>query len=107
MASTGKRMEAFAAGLAVQRLHFSGRSVMDVPDILHRSTLAVLSSKNEGLGICGHRGHGCRFCLHRSDIPALRYVLEGGRSGLLVPGQIPRLSRQPFFSRLVRAGPPQ
>ena len=82
------QLEAEAAQLGLTRFHFLGRR-LDVPSLLRRMTIKVLSTFNEGLPISllESMASGCT-CI-ATDIPPNRYTLEEGVSGLLVPGQDP------------------
>ncbi len=83
------QFETECAQLQVSNFHFLGHR-LDVPAILRRMTINVLATRNEGLSITllESMASGC-VCV-ASDIPANRYVLDGGTSGLLVPGYDPR-----------------
>lgn len=82
------QFEAERAQLEIRNFHFLG-SRLDVPAILKRMTINVLASRNEGqpLVLIEAMASGCA-CV-ASDIPAIRFTLDGGNSGLLVPGQDP------------------
>lgn len=59
----------------------------DVGDLLCAADVFVLPSRYEGLGGAALEAMAMRVPVVASDVPALREVLDGGRSGLLVqPG---------------------
>jgi glycosyltransferase involved in cell wall biosynthesis len=80
--------EAEKAQLEIPNFHFLGNR-LDVPSVLRRMTINVLTTRNEGLSITllEALASGCP-CV-ASDIPANRFVLDNGNSGVLVPGRDP------------------
>jgi len=78
-------LETERAQLGLLNFHFLGLR-MDVPAILRRMSVNVLVTRNEGLSITllEAMASGCP-CI-ASDIPANRFALHEGDSGLLVPG---------------------
>ena len=82
------QLEVERAQLALRNFHFLGNRE-DVPSILKRMTVAVLASDSEGQGIVlvEALASGCP-CI-ATDIPAIRFVLDQGNAGLLVPGKDP------------------
>ena len=83
-----QQFEKEAAALEVQNFHFLGAR-LDVPSLLRRMDLKVLATKMEGLPISLLEAMASGCACIASDIPANRYTLEGGKSGLLVQGQNP------------------
>ncbi len=88
---TGKQLEEFeamAADLGLTNFHFlGGRS--DVPRLLKRMTVNVLSTRQEGHPLSLVEALASRCAAIGSDIPSVRFTLEDGKSGLLVPGGDP------------------
>jgi glycosyltransferase involved in cell wall biosynthesis len=82
------QLEVEKAQLALRNFHFLGNRE-DVPSILKRMTVNVLASESEGqpIVLIEAMASGCA-CI-ASDIPAIRFVLNQGKAGLLVPGKNP------------------
>jgi glycosyltransferase involved in cell wall biosynthesis len=82
------QFEAQVAQLGLKNFHFLGGR-LDVPEVLQRMTIKVLATKNEGLPITLLEALASGCACIASDIPANRFTLDDGNSGLLVPGQDP------------------
>jgi glycosyltransferase involved in cell wall biosynthesis len=57
----------------------------DVPELLHRSSLFVFSTLEEGFGTALVEALAAGLPIVATDVPACREVLDGGRLGRLVP----------------------
>jgi glycosyltransferase involved in cell wall biosynthesis len=87
----GQQREHFeqqAAALGLKNFHFLGGR-LDVPSLLRRMTVHVLATKHEGQGLSLVEALVSGTPCIGSDIPAVRFTLENGESGLLVQGQNP------------------
>jgi len=76
-------LQATAKSLGLDgRLHFLGART-DVPSIIRRLTVAVLSSYNEGMpmSLLEAMAAGCPTV--GSDVPSIRWLLDGGKAGVL------------------------
>ena len=82
------QFEAQVAQLGLKNFHFLGGR-LDVPEVLQRMTIKVLATKNEGLPITLLEALASGCACIASDIPANRFTLDDGNSGLLVAGQDP------------------
>jgi glycosyltransferase involved in cell wall biosynthesis len=82
------QFEADKVQLEILNFHFLG-SRLDVPAILRRLTINVLATRNEGSSIILMEAMASGCACVASDLPATRFVLDGGNSGLLVPGEDP------------------
>lgn len=82
------QFEAQAAQLGLKNFHFLGGR-FDVANVLQRMTIKVLATKNEGLPITLLEAMASGCACIATDIPANRFTLDNGNSGLLVPGQDP------------------
>ena len=84
----GQQREHFeqeAKTLGLRNFHFLGGR-MDVPSLLRRMTVSVLATRHEGQGLSLVESMVSGVACIGSDIPAIRFTLEEGRSGILVPG---------------------
>lgn len=80
------RLRAEVAALGLDRFHFLGGR-LDVPLLLHRMSIKVLATKNEGLPISLLEAMAARCVCIASDIPPNRFTLDDGNAGILVPMQ--------------------
>jgi glycosyltransferase involved in cell wall biosynthesis len=96
-------LEAEKGRLQIPNFHFLGDRP-DVPAILRRLTINVLATRREGLSITllEAMASGCP-CI-ASDIPANRFALDSGKSGLLVPGGNPEALAAAIERLLADAG---
>jgi glycosyltransferase involved in cell wall biosynthesis len=98
----GQQREHFeqeAAALGLKNFHFLGGR-MDVPSLLRRMTIAVLATKHEGQPVSLIEAMVSGTPVIGSDIPAVRFSLEDGASGLLVEGQNPEALAQAIMRLL-------
>jgi glycosyltransferase involved in cell wall biosynthesis len=103
------RLRSEATALQLDRFHFLGGR-LDVPSLLHRMKIMVLSTKNEGLPISLLEAMAAGCTCIASDIPPNRFTLDDGNAGLLVPfqdhvamaGAIERLLTDPELSQNLR-----
>lgn len=75
--------------MGLANFHFLGHR-LDAVSILHRLTINVLSTRNEGLSITLLEASIAGRASIASDIPANRFLFADGKAGLLVPGEDPQ-----------------
>jgi glycosyltransferase involved in cell wall biosynthesis len=80
------RLRGEVAALGIDRFHFLGGR-LDVPSLLHRMSIKVLATKNEGLSISLLEAMVAKCVCIASDIPSNRFTLDDGNAGILVPFQ--------------------
>ena len=80
------QFEREAAELKLINFHFLGGR-HDVPSLFRRMSLNVLATRNEGhpLTLVEAMASDCPSIA--SDIPSVRFTLDAGRAGVLVPGE--------------------
>jgi glycosyltransferase involved in cell wall biosynthesis len=73
-----------ARELQLKRFHFLGARD-DIPALMRRMTVHVLSTRNEGQGIVLIEAMVSGCACVATDLPPVRFTLEDGKSGVLVP----------------------
>jgi len=109
-----QRLEEQARRLGVAaQLSFLGRRA-DVADLLHAADVAVLPSRQEGMGVAALEAMAAGRAVVASEVGGLGYAVVDKRTGLLVPAEDPsalaaalgRLIRDPELrQRLAMEGP--
>ena len=70
----------------------------DVPEILTRADMLVLSSKQESFGLCVLEGMAAGLPVIVSDLPALAEIVEHGKEGF----RVPRANPDAFAAAIVK-----